>query len=49
MSRRMRKPDSSVAVIGVDVETAVAQLVEDRRHALAGDGRRALPDDADRA
>ena len=32
---------------GVDVETAVAELFEDRRRALAGDSRRALPDDAD--
>ena len=32
---------------GVDVEAAVAQLVEDRRRALAGDRGGALPDDTD--
>ena len=49
MSRRSWKPDSSVAVIGVDVELAPGELVEERGHRLPGDGGGALPDDADPA
>ena len=49
MSRRSPKPDSSVAVIGVDVERAAGQLVEHGGHRLAGDGGRALADDPDPA
>ena len=46
MSRRSPNPESSVAVIGVDVEVAAAQLVEHGGHRLAGDRRGALADDA---
>ena len=45
MSRRRWKPDSSVAVIESHVERAVAQVVEHRGHAAAGDERGALSDD----
>ena len=43
MSRRSPKPDSSVAVIGVDVERAAGQLVEDGGHRLRR-RRRPCPD-----
>ena len=49
MSSRSWKPGQLGRRDGVDIERAAAQLVEQRRRALSGDGSGSLTDHADSA